>query len=835
VLALGKNNANVGAGYIEHAGEQYLIRVPGQVSTIADIERIIVTHNEGVPVYVRDVADVIEGQQLRTGAATANGTEKVVGTVFMLMGENSRVVAQRVDEKMRSVNKTLPPGVHAATVYNRMNLVDATIHTVQENLLLGALFVILVLFLFLGNIRAAVITAFIIPLSMMFTFTGMVQNKMSANLMSLGALDFGIIIDGAVIVMENCIRRLADARKELGRSLRVEERESIVAEASSEVRKATIFGELVIMIVYLPILTLTGIEGRMFVPMALAVIMALAGAMILSLTFIPAAVAVFLPKDITEREMPLMTFFKTPYRPTLKQALRHPILILIATFVLIASTVVMSFRMGREFIPKLDEGDFAMQAVRLPGISITQAVEMQKMVERTILEFPEVETVFSKIGTDEVASDPMPPNVADTFIMLKPKSTWPDPKRPKADLVKAVEAAVTEIPGNAYEFTQPIELRFNELISGVRSDIAVKLFGDDLNVLLAHAQEISSVLNRVDGASDVRVEQIGGLPMLTVDIDRNMLARYGLNMDDVQTALEIAVGGKTAGQVYQGDKRFDLVVRLPESIRNNTEMMANIPIPLPNKNPNMEGHERRHFLPLGTVASFKLAPGPNQISRENGKRRVVVSANVRGRDIGRFVTDAQRIIEKEVELPPGYWLDWGGQFEQMISAAKRLAVVVPTALFLIFVLLFIALGTIKDALLVFTCVPLALSGGVLALLMRDIPLSISAGIGFIAVSGVAVTDGLVMITFIKDLQAKGENLYDAVFNGAVSRLRPVLMTSFVAALGFVPMAVSTGRGAEVQRPLATVVIGGIISATFLTLLVLPVLYKLINHHQGEKE
>lgn len=830
--ALERNNGNVGAGYIERAGEQYLVRAPGQVFNMEEIKEIIVSHSEGVPVYIRDVANVAQGRELRTGATTADGREEVVGTVFMLMGENSRAVAHRVAQKMEEVNKTLPEGVHAKTVYNRMDLVDATIHTVQENLTLGALFVILVLFLFLGNIRAAVITACVIPLSMLFTITGMVQNKMSANLMSLGALDFGIIIDGAIIVVENSMRRLAEERKRLARVLTVAERQSVIAEASSEVRRATIFGELIIMIVYLPILTLTGIEGKMFIPMALTVVMALAGAMILSITFIPAAVAFFLSKDISEKELPIMNFFKKIYHPALAWSFRHPALILIVSAGLIIVTGLMSLRMGREFIPRLDEGDIALQVVRLPGISITQAVEMQKSVEKRILEFPEVKLVFSKIGTAEIASDPMPPNVADTFIMLKPKQEWPDPKRTKNDLVANIEKAVQEIPGNAYEFTQPIQLRFNELISGVRSDIAVKLYGDDLNVLLSNAQEISAVLNKVEGASDVRVEQIGGLPMLTVDIDRKMLTRYGLNMEDVQETVEIAVGGKSAGQVFEGDKRFDLVVRLPEEIRNSIEVITNIPIPLPERQSGKGGNEPRNFLPLGAVAQLHLEPGPNQISRENGKRRIVVSANVRGRDIGRFVDDAQDRIDREIKLPAGYWLDWGGQFEQMVSAAKRLTLVVSTVFFLIFILLFISLGTIKDALLVFTGVPLALTGGILALWVRGIPLSISAGIGFIALSGIAVLNGLVMVTFIKKLHEDGKSLNEAVFQGALTRLRPVLMTALVASLGFVPMALAVGRGAEVQRPLATVVIGGILSSTLLTLIVLPVLYKILNKQKG---
>jgi cobalt-zinc-cadmium resistance protein CzcA len=834
MAALEKNNANVGAGYIEHAGEQYLIRAPGQVANTEEIRQIIIGHREGVAIYVKDVADVIEGLELRSGAATENGEEVVIGTVFMLMGENSRTVAHNVSIKMEEINQTLPKGVTAKPVYNRMNLVDATIETVRENLTIGALLVIVILFLFLGNIGAAIITAMVIPLSMLFTITGMVSNKMSANLMSLGALDFGLIVDGAVIIVENCIRCLSEERHRLGRALTNEEQRVMIQSATSEVRRATMFGELIIMIVYLPILTLAGIEGKMFTPMALTVIMALIGAMILSVTFVPAAVASFLSKDISDKEIPLMHFFTKIYRPTLNWALQHQRFIVIAASTLVILTGFFSTRMGREFIPSLDEGDITIQPIRLPGINLTQAVAMQKPLEKKILEFPEVDLVFSKLGTAEIANDPMPLNVADTFVMLKPRSKWPHPRRLKADLVAAMEKTLKGIPGNAYEFTQPIQMRFNELIAGVRSDVAVKIYGDDLKVLLSKAQELAEVLNKIEGASDVKVEQVSGLNMLTIQIKRPMLARYGINMGDVQDAIEIAIGGKSAGKVFEGDRRFELVVRLPEDIRSDIEALKKIPIPLPqsertdSKLNGMLTQTKMNYLPLESVAEFNLAPGPNQISRENGKRRIVVTLNVRGRDIGSFVNEAEKAIRKNVKIPPSYWTDWGGQFEQMISAAKRLSIVIPLALVLIFLLLFMTLGTIKDALLVFTGVPLALTGGITALWLRGVPLSISAGVGFIALSGVAVLNGLVMISFIKKLCEDGKPLDEAIFQGALARLRPVLMTALVASLGFVPMALATGRGAEVQRPLATVVIGGILSSTLLTLIVLPVLYRIFH-------
>ena len=833
--ALTRNNANVGAGYIERAGEQYLIRAPGQVESIQEIENVILGSRSGVPVRIRDVAEVGLGRELRTGAATENGEEVVLGTVFMLMGENSRAVSRRVDQRMEDIQRSLPDGITARTVYDRTTLVDKTIATVRNNLTEGALLVIAVLFLFLGNIRAALVTALVIPLSMLLTVTGMVENRISANLMSLGALDFGIIVDGAVIIVENCMRRLGEEQKRLGRLLSPKERLSVVADASQEVRKATLFGEMIIIIVYLPILTLSGVEGKMFTPMAITVVMALLAAMILSVTFVPAAVAVFAKGRISENENRLMRVFSRAYVPTLRWALANRATLIIAAATVVLLSSLLATRMGSEFIPSLDEHDIAMHALRIPGTSLTQAIEMQEELETRIRQFPEVDRVFAKIGTAEIATDPMPPNVADNFIMLKPRSEWPDPHLRKTEFVQRLEAAVAEVPGNNYEFTQPIQMRMNELIAGVRSDVAVKVYGDDMDVLLAAGNRISEVLEGVQGAADVKVEQVTGLPILTIGMNRAAMARYGLNVADVQDVVEIAIGGKEAGQVFEGDRRFDLVVRLPEAMRMNLEAMGRLPVPLPggdapvNAQPaSLGGAFGRNYVPLGAVADLAVALGPNQISRENGKRLIIVTANVRLRDVGSFVEDAQAAIEQQVEIPPGYWTDWGGQFEQLISASRRLWVVVPLALLLIFALLFISFRSVTDALLVFTGVPLALTGGVAALWLRGIPLSISAGVGFIALSGVAVLNGLVMISFKNQLREAGKPLDDAIFQGALTRLRPVLMTALVASLGFVPMALATSIGAEVQRPLATVVIGGILSSTALTLVVLPVLYRIFH-------
>jgi cobalt-zinc-cadmium resistance protein CzcA len=817
LAALAANNGNVGAGYIERSGEQYLVRAPGQVTSLDDLRQLVVGTRQSTPVYLTDIGEVILGKELRTGAATEDGREVVLGTAFMLMGENSRVVSQRVADRMAEINTTLPEGVKAKTVYDRSTLVDETIATVRHNLTLGALLVIVVLFFFLGNIRAALITACVIPLSMLFAITGMVEWGVSGNLLSLGALDFGIIVDGAVIIVENCIRRLTIRQQELGRVLTRAERFETVFSASREVRRATMFGEIIIMIVYLPILTLTGIEGKMFYPMAFTVLAALIGAMILSITFVPAAVAVFVTGRLSERENPLIVAATRAYAPSLRMALRHRTATAVGALALLLGSGVMTSRLGSEFLPSLDEGDVLLHALRIPGTSLSTAVDMQHALERKLKTYPEVDYVFSKLGTAEIATDPMPPSVADTYVMLKRPDEWPDPGRSKVSLLRQMETELLALPGNNYEFTQPIQMRFNELIAGVRSDVAVKIHGDDLATLADVGANIEAVLATIPGASDVTLEQTTGLPVLTIQIDRAAIARLGLPMTDVQEVVEVAIGGRTAGQIFEGDRRFEIIVRLPEHLRTDMDGLKRLPVPLP---------DGRGFIPLGDVATFEVAPGPNQISREDGKRRVVVTANVRGRDIGSFVAEAEQRIAADVEIPTGYWTTWGGQFEQLLSARRTLMVVVPLALVLIFTLLFVTFGNVRDALLVFTGIPLALTGGVFFLWVRDIPFSISAAVGFIALSGVAVLNGLVMLSFINGLRKGGKSLDAAVFDGAIARLRPVLMTALVASLGFLPMALATGTGAEVQRPLATVVSGGILSSTFLTLLVLPVLYRM---------
>jgi heavy metal efflux system protein len=832
VTALDRNNNNVGAGYIEKRGEQYLIRAPGQVHSIEDIGNIILGNVQGVPIRIRDVGEVEIGRELRTGAATVNGREVVLGTVFMLIGQNSRSVSQAVDQKMGEINRTLPEGVQAITVYDRTVLVDKAINTVKKNLTEGAILVIVILFLFLGNIRAAIITAMVIPLSMLFTFTGMVTFKVSANLMSLGALDFGVIIDGAVVIVENCVRRLAHAQEQQGRSLTRTERFDEVFAASKEARRPLLFGQLIIMVVYLPIFALSGVEGKMFHPMAFTVVIALVGAMILSVTFIPAAVALFIGDKVAEKENVLMQTAKRLYAPVLnKMMVNKPVVLTFAVVAVILSGLLAT-RMGSEFVPSLNEGDFAIQAMRIPGTSLSQSVAMQQRIEDSLKQqFPEIDRVFARTGTAEIASDPMPPNISDGYIMLKPREQWPEPDKSRDELLAAIQAAAGKLPGNIYEFSQPIQLRFNELISGVRSDVAIKVFGDDMKVLNDTATKISSVMEKIPGASEVKVEQTTGLPMLTVNIDRDKTSRYGLNIGDVQDAVATAIGGTEAGTLFQGDRRFDIIVRLPENLRSDPEAIKRLPISLPR---GQNGNGRTTYIPLAEVASLELAPGPNQVSRENGKRRIVVSTNVRGRDIGSFVAEAEQKHQQQVKIPAGYWTTWGGQFEQLQSATQRLQIVVPVALLLVFTLLFMMFGNFKDGLLVFSGIPFALTGGLVALWLRDIPMSISAAVGFIALSGVAVLNGLVMIAFVRSLREEGMSLDKAIYEGALTRLRPVLMTALVASFGFVPMAIATGTGAEVQRPLATVVIGGILSSTMLTLLVLPILYWFAHRKDEEK-
>jgi cobalt-zinc-cadmium resistance protein CzcA len=831
VRALERNNDNVGAGYIEKRGEQYLVRVPGQARSADDIANVVLANTGGVPVRIKDVAQVDIGRELRTGAATANGEEVVLGTVFMLMGENSRAVAKAVARKIEDVNRTLPAGVRAVSVYDRTVLVEKAVSTVKKNLFEGALLVIAVLFLFLGNIRAALITALVIPLSMLITFTGMVNARVSANLLSLGALDFGIIVDGAVVIVENCIRRLSHAQAAAGRPLSRDERFAEVFTASQEARRALIFGQLIIMVVYLPIFALSGVEGKMFHPMAITVVMALAAAMVLTVTFIPAAVALFIGKRVDEKESRLISWAKRLYDPVLGALLTRPKQVLAAAVAIVSLSLLLGTRLGSEFIPSLNEGDLAVSALRIPGTSLSQSVAMQRSIEKTLKEnFPEIERVFARTGTAEIAADPMPPNLSDGYIMLKPVKDWPDPAKSRDTLLQEIEAVLAMLPGNAYEFSQPIQLRFNELISGVRSDVAVKIFGDDMAVLNETGGKIADALQGIPGASEVKVEQTTGLPVLTINLERDKLARYGITVGEVQDTVAAAVGGQKAGVLFQGDRRFDIVVRLPDELRSDIEAIKRLPIALPfvattgGTAPVLQAP----YVPLSEVATVDVAPGPNQISRENGKRLIVVSANVRGRDVGSFVSEAQAGIRQDVQVPAGYWISWGGQFEQLQSASARLQVVVPVALLLVLVLLFAMFNSVKDGLLVFTGIPFALSGGVMSLWMRGIPLSISAAIGFIALSGVAVLNGLVMISFIRNLRDEGGELSASVREGALTRLRPVLMTALVASLGFLPMAFATGTGAEVQRPLATVVIGGILSSTALTLLVLPVLYRVAH-------
>ncbi|QXE09492.1 MULTISPECIES: CusA/CzcA family heavy metal efflux RND transporter [Pseudomonas] len=830
ITALERNNANVGAGYIERSGEQLLIRAPGQVASTEDIANIVMANVDGTPIRVKNVATVEIGRELRSGAATENGREVVLGTVFMLIGENSRTVSQAVASKLEQINKSLPQGVIAVPVYDRTHLVDKAIATVKKNLIEGAILVIAILFLFLGNIRAALITAMVIPLSMLFTFTGMFSNKVSANLMSLGALDFGIIVDGAVVIVENTLRRLAHAQQHHGRLLSRAERFKEVFAAAKEARRPLIFGQLIIMVVYLPIFALSGVEGKMFHPMALTVVIALLGAMLLSVTFVPAAIALFVTGKVKEEEGAVMRGARRVYAPALAWVMAHRTVAVGAALGVIVLSGVLTSRMGSEFVPSLSEGDFALQALRVPGTSLTQSVDMQQRLETLILaKVPEVERVFARTGTAEIASDPMPPNISDSYVMLKPKDQWPDPNKSRETLMAELQAAAATLPGSNYELSQPIQLRFNELISGVRSDVAVKVFGDDMDVLNATAAKIAAAMQKVNGASEVKVEQTTGLPVLTINIDRDKAALYGLNVGDVQDTIAVAVGGRQAGTLYEGDRRFDMVVRLSDAMRKDIDGLSALLIPVP----ALSGAANQiGFIALKDVASLDLVLGPNQVSRENGKRLVIVSANVRGRDIGSFVSEASAVIEREVQVPAGYWTRWGGQFEQLQSAAKRLQIVVPVALLLVFGLLFMMFNNVKDGLLVFTGIPFALTGGVMALWLRDIPLSISAGVGFIALSGVAVLNGLVMIAFIRNLREEGRSLAEAINVGALTRLRPVLMTALVASLGFIPMALATGTGAEVQRPLATVVIGGILSSTILTLLILPALYQ-IAHRRDE--
>nr|WP_233079842.1 CusA/CzcA family heavy metal efflux RND transporter [Rheinheimera soli] len=820
--ALEQNNSNVGAGYIERNGEQWLIRSPGQLKSLEDIGQLVIAKRDDGPVRVKDVAEVAIGKQLRTGAATQDGNEVVLGTVMMLMGQNSRTVSQQVASRLEEINLRLPEGVLAEANYNRTTLVDKTIKTVETNLLEGAVLVVVILFLFLGNVRAALLTALVIPLSMLFAISGMAANKMSGNLMSLGAIDFGLIVDGSVIVVENCLRQLGLAQHRQGRLLNLKERSAVVLAATKEVMTPAMFGVFIIMLVYLPIFALSGVEGKMFQPMAFTVIAALLGALILAITFIPASIALFVSGKISEKENALMLALRKAYQPLLVLSIKTPLLVSVAAVLLMSAALWQASKMGSEFLPQLDEGDIAMHALRIPGTSLTQSVLMQMQLEAEVATLPEVDRVFSKIGTPEVATDPMPPNVADTFIILKNQQDWPNPDKSKAQFEEELRQLVEQIPGNKYEFTQPIEMRFNELIAGVRTDVAVRVYGDDLDVLTEVGEQVAAVLSAVQGAEDARMEQAAGLPLLSIEPQRDHLALVGMDVAQMQQLIQTAIGGRQVGLMYEGDKRFKLVLRLPEELRQDPAALARIPVTLP-----VDDSPELRYVPLGEIATIKEITGPNQINRESGKRNVVVTANVTGRDLGSFIAEVQQRMNA-LELPDGYWLDYGGTFKQLQSATERLSIVVPLTLLLIIGLLYGALNSVRDTLVVFSGVPLALTGGVFALLLRDMPLSISAAVGFIALSGIAVLNGIVLVSFIRQLRDQGMELLAALEQGALSRLRPVLMTALVASLGFVPMAFNTGTGAEIQRPLATVVIGGIITSTLLTLLVLPALYRLVN-------
>lgn len=815
--ALERNNSNVGAGYIERNGEQWLIRSPGQLQSLADIANLVVAKRDDGPVRVCDVATVQLGAQLRSGAATQNGEEVVLGTVMMLLGENSRQVAQAVATRLDTINSRLPAGVTTEISYNREDLIDKTIRTVSKNLLEGAVLVTVILFLFLGNIRAALITAMVIPLSMLFALTGMAANRVSGNLMSLGAIDFGLIVDGAVIVSENCLRRLAEAQQQHGRLLLLRERLQLVRRASLEVLQPAVFGVLIIMLVYLPLFALSGVEGKMFRPMAFTVVMALLGALLLTLTLVPVAIALWVKGPVSHQDNRLMALLRRLYQPVLDAVLRHSRLSLLGAVLLIGLAALQGRQLGSEFLPELNEGDIALHAMRIPGTALSQSVAMQQQLEQEIARLPEVLRVFSKIGTPDIATDPMPPNVADTIVMLKPVSQWPDPAKTQAQLVEDIRSRVNRLAGNNFEFTQPIQMRFNELIAGVRADVAVRLYGDDLAQLSQSGNQLLQIIQRLPGAADARLEQADGLPLLSIEPERDHLALLNIDVASLQQSIQTAVGGRSVGVVYQGDRPIQLVLRLAGHERRDPQTLAQMPVLLP-----ASGEQELNYVPLGEIARIRELTGPNQINRQNGKRHVVLSVNVQDRDLGSFVNDLQQQLAGS-RLPDGYWLEIGGTYEQLQSAQQRLQWVVPLTLLLIFLLLCSALKSLRDAALVFSGIPLALVGGVLALSLRDMPLSISAAVGFIALSGIAVLNGIVLTSAIRSLQHSGHDLSSAIRLGAQSRLRPVLMTALVASLGFIPMAFNTGTGAEVQRPLATVVIGGVLSSTLLTLLVLPAL------------
>ncbi|KQM85160.1 cation transporter [Sphingomonas sp. Leaf23] len=823
--ALERSNSSVGGGFVSRNGEGLAVRSDALIRNASELAQSVVATREGVPITLDQVATVRAGQAVRMGSASENGTEVVVGTAVMRIGENSRTVATAVADRLQAINASLPPDVVVQPVLDRTALVNATIATVARNLSEGALLVVVVLFLLLGNFRAALIAALVIPVTMMLTGFGMLRLGVSANLMSLGALDFGLIVDGAVIIVENALRRLAERQHQAGRLLSVPERMETVAAAAREMIRPSVYGQAIIVLVYIPLLTLTGVEGKTFVPMALTVIIALAFAFVLSITFVPAMIACLLTKRVEEQDGRIVAWLKRRYEPGLARAMRRPTITIGAGVASLLVGALAFSTLGQVFLPQLDEGDLLIQALRIPATSVQQSQAMQVPIERLMAKQPEVRFVFSKTGTAELASDPMPPNATDMFVILKPRDQWPDPGLTKDALVERLETQLAHIPGNAYEITQPIQMRFNELIAGVRGDIAVKVFGDDFATMNRTADQIAGVLRRTAGAVDVKVEQTAGLPMLDIRVNRDAMARLGVTAQDVQDTVTATIGGRTAGMIFEGDRRFPVVIRLSDTDRADLNRLAQVQVAVAGG----------AFVPLASVATLRIVDGPNQISRENGKRRVVVQANVRGRDVGSVVADAQATIANEVRLPAGSYLQWGGQFENLASASERLKLVVPACFVLILLLLYGALGNLRDAAIVFTGVPFALVGGILLLFARGMDFSISAAVGFVALSGIAVLNGLVMLSSIQDLLRTGMSRADAARIGAMQRLRPVAMTALVASLGFVPMALGHGAGAEVQKPLATVVIGGLVSATLLTLFVLPTLYARFGRTRAQDE
>ncbi len=813
---IAENVENAGGGAVQIGGEQLSIRSNGRVTSAEEIGNLPVKFRAGTSIIrVRDVTEVAIGSGIRTGASTYNGEECLLGATLMLAGENSRIVAKRVEDKIQEMTPSLPEGVEIITVYNRMSLVDKTIGTVEKNLFEGAVFVVFVLLMLLGNWRAALIVSSAIPLSFLFAITGMAQSRISGNLMSLGAIDFGLIIDGAVVMVENIVRHLSHKQQQLGRILTIKERAHEVLLSSKEVGSPMFFGVLIVTVVYVPILALTGIEGKMFKPMALTVMMALAGALVIALTLMPVLCSYFLTGKMEEKDSRVITFFKNLYTPLLEIALQHRWKFVSGAMALLAISLIILAGMGKEFIPQLDEGSFATHMIRTTSIGLDKSVEMQKQADRVLLKyFPEVTYTFSRIGTAEVATDPMGVNVADCYIFYKPKDEWTRNARTKDELANQMSAELgIQVPGQAYLFSQPIEMRFNEILEGTRADIAVKIFGEDYTEIERIAMEAREILELIPGAADVEFDALGKAPLLEITPNREAMARYNIHASEINATVTSALAGEQTGVVVDGNRRYPIVVRLPENLRHRQETMKSLPVR------TSDGG----LLTLGQVADFTVSEKVNTIQRELGQRRAAIMVNLRGRDLASWVEEARQKTDA-IKLPAGYRIEYGGQFKNYIEAAKRLTIVVPMALGLIFILLFFSFGSLRQAALVFLCIPLAVTGGILSIWLRGMPFTISAAIGFIALSGIAVLNGVMLVAFINQLREQGRSIRQAVLEGTLTRLRPKLMTALVAALGFLPMAIGTGAGAEVQRPLATVVIGGILTSTFLTLIILPILY-----------